>query len=55
MAKKIIVQILQNRGTYQNITIKNSGGYGVAYRISDAPTVNGFQYANNTLANVFNF
>ena len=46
---------IAGKGTYQNITIKNSGGYGVAYRISDAPTVNGFQYANNTLANVFNF
>lgn len=46
---------IKSRGSYQNITIQNSGGYGVAYRISDAPTVNGFQYANNTLANVFNF
>ena len=46
---------IASRGQFTNLSITNSGGYGIAYRLSDSPTVSAISYANNSLSNVFNF
>lgn len=44
-----------SKGSFTNLSITNSGGYGIAYRSSDNPVVSANSFSNCALANVFNF
>jgi len=46
---------IQSKGKYSNLNIINSGGYGIAYRISDNPDVSNNTFSNCAQANIFNF